>query len=233
MCGRFSLTTAFELLAEAFGLDQAVELAPRYNIAPSQPIAVVRRDGDRRRLGLLRWGLVPAWAGPAGPRPQINARSETAARLPTFRDALSARRCLVPADAFYEWRREVGSRSRQPFQIQMKDGGLFAFAGIWEPSHEEEAALPTCAILTTEPNPLVREIHDRMPVILPPADYDRWLDPATRSAAALRSLLRPFPAEAMTAHAVGRAVNDPRHDGPDCAEPVPAQKRLFNDDSGT
>ena len=226
MCGRFSLTTAFELLAEAFGLDETVELAPRYNIAPSQEVAAVRREGDRRRLARLRWGLVPPWAEKDRLRPQINARSETAGRLPIFRDAIASRRCLVPADGFYEWRKEPGTRSRQPFRIQMRDGGLFAFAGIWEPA-AGGPELPTCAILTTEPNPLVREIHDRMPVILKDDDdYRRWLDPETRSVAALRTLFRPFPAEAMKAYPVGRVVNDPRHDQADCAEPAPAQGRI-------
>ena len=217
MCGRFNLTASGEEIAEAFDLDEVPELAPRYNIAPTQPVAVVRLDGTggRRRLSELRWGLVPEGA-PQTDRGHINARSETAWQKPSFRDAFARRRCLIPATGFYEWKR-TGARSRQPWALALRSGQPFAFAGLWEPP-AREGAPTTCAILTTEPNDLAREIHDRMPVILEPESYVGWLDPEARAAQTLRSLLRPFPAEAMTAWRVSTAVNSPRCDEPVCLE---------------
>jgi putative SOS response-associated peptidase YedK len=217
MCGRFNLTASGEEIAEAFDLDEVPELAPRYNIAPTQPVAVVRLDraSGRRRLSELRWGLVPEGA-PETDRGHINARSETAWQKPSFRDAFARRRCLIPATGFYEWKR-TRARNRQPWALALASGQPFAFAGLWEPPAREGAAT-TCTILTTEPNELAREIHDRMPVILDPESYVRWLDPEARGALPLRSLLRPFPAEAMTAWRVSTAVNSPRCDGPVCLE---------------
>lgn len=222
MCGRFTLTTPGEILAEAFGLDAAPALAPRYNIAPTQPVLVVRRESPAgpRRAALLRWGLIPA-GGPEPGRPLINARAETAATLPSFRDAFRRRRCLVPADGFYEWMGPRG-RPRQPMLIRLKDARPFALAGLWEPptTTGEVENVGTCTILTTGPNALLAEIHDRMPVILGPEEGEGWLDPTPASLAALRGLLRPYPAELMTACAVGRAVNDASYDGPECVRPL-------------
>jgi putative SOS response-associated peptidase YedK len=217
MCGRFNLTASGEDIAEAFDLDDVPQLAPRYNIAPTQPVAVVRLDpaGGRRRLSELRWGLVPEGA-PETDRGHINARSETAWQKPSFRDAFARRRCLIPATGFYEWQRTAAKR-RQPWAFALASGRPFALAGLWEPPARAGAS-PTCAILTTEPNDLAREIHDRMPVILGPDGYTRWLDPEPRGAMALRPLLRPFPAEAMTAWRVSTAVNSPRCDEPVCLE---------------
>jgi putative SOS response-associated peptidase YedK len=217
MCGRFNLTASGEEIAEAFGLDEVPQLAPRYNIAPTQPIAVVRLDAGsgRRRLGELRWGLVPEGA-PETDRGHVNARSETAWQKPTFRDAFARRRCLVPATGFYEWQRTEAKR-RQPWALALASGRPFAFAGLWEPP-AREGAPPTCTILTTEPNDLARAIHDRMPVILDPEGYARWLDPEARGALALRPLLRPYPAGAMTAWRVSTAVNSPGCDDPVCLE---------------
>ena len=219
MCGRFTLTTPGEVLAEAFGLDEPPTLAPRYNIAPTQPVAAVRREADgRRRLVLLGWGLVPPIPRESG-RPLINARAETAASLPSFRDAFRARRCLVPADGFYEWK--AGGPRKQPFHVRLSDGRPFAFAGLWEPRARgpEGNTAGSCALLTTEPNALMRDIHDRMPVILPPEGYARWLDPALRPAD-LAPLLRPYHAGAMEARAVGAFVNNARNEGPECVAAV-------------
>jgi putative SOS response-associated peptidase YedK len=226
MCGRFNLTASGEEIAEAFGLDETPPLAPRYNIAPTQPIAVVRLDpaARRRRLASLVWGLVPEGA-PETERGFINARAETAWQKPSFREAFARRRCLVPATGFYEWQRTEGRR--QPWLFALASGGVLAFAGLWEPP-AREGAPPTCTILTTEPNDLARTVHDRMPVILAREAWPPWLDPERRGAMELRSLLRPYPADAMAARPVSRAVNSPRNDTPQCLEPPEAEpSRLF------
>ena len=224
MCGRFTLTSPGELVAEAFGIDEPPQLTPRYNIAPTQPVAVVRGagPGGARSLSFLRWGLVPTWAkGPRGRSLIINARAESLTEKPSFREPFESRRCLVPADGFYEWKEVPGARAKQPFLLRMADGRPFAFAGLWERPHPGDAESPgTCLVLTTEPNALVREIHDRMPLILAPQDYAAWLDPDVGGARRLSSLLRPFPAEAMTAVRVGLAVNNANNDTPDCLQPA-------------
>lgn len=213
MCGRFTLTASGEELAQAFGLDAAPQLEPRYNIAPTQPVAIVRLEDGRRRLAVVRWGLFPSPGGkPIGPL--INARAETAPQRPAFRDAFARRRCLVPADGFYEWQGE--GKQRQPVLFQLAGGRPFALAGLWDPEPPAEA----CTLLTTEPNALLQPIHDRMPVILPPELYARWLDPKLVRPADLRSLLGPFSPQAMTSRVVGRYVNDPRNEGPACVAPV-------------
>jgi putative SOS response-associated peptidase YedK len=218
MCGRFNLTASGEEIAEAFGLDEAPELAPRYNIAPTQPVAVVRPDPGtgRRHLSHLRWGLVPEGA-PETDRGHINARAETAWEKPSFRQAFATRRCLIPATGFYEWQR-TAARRRRPWLFALVSGRPFAFAGLWEPPAREGAA-PTCAILTTEPNDVTRPVHDRMPVILSPDGYARWLAPEPGDAVALRPLLVPFPAGELSARPVSTAVNNARFDDPACLEP--------------
>jgi putative SOS response-associated peptidase YedK len=220
MCGRFNQTASGEELAEAFDLDEKPELAPRYNIAPTQEIAVVglQPKTGRRGLASLKWGLVPR-DSLGGERGFINARAETAWEKASFREAFARRRCLVPATGFYEWQKTEGRR-RQPWLIRMVSGRLFAFAGLWEPAAALPGAVPTCTILTTEPNDVARTIHDRMPVILDPADYPLWLDPAVIAAAEVRPLLRPFPAEAMTAYRITTAVNSPAVDDPSCLTPA-------------
>lgn len=218
MCGRFTLTASGEDVAEAFGLDETPALAPRYNIAPSQPVAVVRAEaGGRRTHALLTWGLLPtATAEPR--RPLINARAESAWSRASFRDAFARRRCLIPASGFYEW---TGTgKQRQPWYFRLASGRPFAFAGLWEPPFDPEETA-TVTILTTEPNELARPIHDRMPVIVAPGDYGRWLDAGRAGEIeSLRPLLAPFPASAMTAFPVGATVNDPRHDEPACLAPA-------------
>ena len=233
MCGRYTLSSSSDLVSELFDLDESVELSPRYNIAPSQEVAAVRLEPEvGRALRMLRWGLVPAWqkAAPGFDARMINARAETAAQKPAFRDAFRRRRCLLPADGFFEWKK-LGQR-KQPYVIRMQDGRPFAFAGLWERWHGEDGAVvESCAILTTEPNELMREIHDRMPVILPPADYTSWLDPGEEDPDRLSPLLRPYPAGDMLAYPVSPHVNSPRHDDPSCVEPFepppPPQGDLF------
>lgn len=219
MCGRFNQTASGEEIAEAFDLDQVPSLAPRYNIAPIQPVPVVGlqpRTG-RRGLSTLKWGLVPQ-GSLGGERGFINARAETAWRKPSFRGSFARRRCLVPATGFYEWQKTEGKR-RKPWLLRLASGRVFAFAGLWEPPAGEETS-PTFTILTTEPNELAARVHDRMPVILDPADYAAWLDPAVAAAPPLRALLRPFPAGAMTAFPVSSAVNNPAFDDPSCIAPA-------------
>ncbi len=221
MCGRFTLHTPAHALAEAFGVPERPNLAPRYNIAPTQAVAAVRRAEGGRELVMLRWGLIPAWAEDAaiGNR-MINARAESVAGKAAFRTAFQLRRCLVAADGFYEWQK-TGGGAKQPYFVRLLSEAPFAIAGLWErwrpPTGE---AVESCTLITTAANALLAPIHDRMPVILGPADYDAWLDPDPPSAGALTALLRPYPADQMTAFAVSRLVNDPRNDTDACIAPA-------------
>jgi putative SOS response-associated peptidase YedK len=166
----------------------------------------------------MRWGIVPAWKHGSAPL-LINARSETAATKPTFRKALQSRRCLIPATGFYEWRKT--GRQKQPYLFRLADGGLFAFAGLWEVGRNHDGnEAEACAILTTEANDLVRPAHDRMPVILDPSRYAEWLDPTLTDPSVFADWLRPYPADAMTAYPVSPLVNSARHEGPECAQPL-------------
>ena len=223
MCGRYSLTTPADTLAKYFRLKKVPSIPPRFNIAPSQPIATIRLLNSDPTVVLVRWGLIPSWAKDPGiGNKMINARAETVAEKPAFREALARSRCLVPADGYYEWQREgrMGQR-KQPFYIRLRDRRPFAFAGLWERwVGPDGKAVETCAILTTEPNAALKEIHDRMPVILAEAEYDQWLDPAARQAQLLQPLLRPYPPEDMTAYPVSLRVNDPAHDDAACIAPL-------------
>ncbi|MBK6690234.1 MAG: SOS response-associated peptidase [Deltaproteobacteria bacterium] len=196
MCGRFTLASPGARLAALLGLTRVDPGPPRYNVAPTQPILAVHDRGGEREGVWLSWGL--------GGK-QINARSETVFEKAPFRDAVCRRRCLVPADGFYEWKK-LGA-TKQPYHLRLLDGGPFAMAGI-----EDQGS---CAILTTTPNPLVAEFHDRMPVILPPEAYALWLDPSIRDPEPLLGLLVPFPAERMKGVPVGDRVGDPKNDGPE------------------
>jgi len=220
VCGRFNQTASGEEVAEAFGLDEAPQLAPRYNIAPTQSVAVVgvQPQTGRRGLARLKWGLVPR-ESLGDERGFINARAETAWEKPSFREAFARRRCLVPATGFYEWQK-IDVKHRQPWLLRLASGRVFAFAGLWEPPAGLPGAVPTCTILTTDPNDVARPIHDRMPVILDPNDYARWLDPAVTVPAEVRPLLRSFPAGLMTAFPVSTAVNNPAFDDPACLAPA-------------
>jgi putative SOS response-associated peptidase YedK len=224
MCGRFIQITIGEIIGEEFQLPKAPDLAPRYNIAPSQSIAVVRlsQDPNRRELCMLRWGLIPFWAKDTkiGYR-TINAKSETIAEKPAFRAAFKHRRCLIPADGFYEWKRQNGRKHKQPYFIRLKEARVFAFAGLWE--HWKAAdgdIIESCTILTTESNELVGQLHNRMPVILDRKHYELWLDTSVTNVEALRPLFNPFPAETMQYFAVSTHVNKPANDDPLCIEPA-------------
>ena len=228
MCGRYALAVPPELaeiFRELLGLHGALELEARYNIAPTQDAPIVRARGDRhnRDLDLARWGLVPHWSKDTkiGAR-TINARSETAATKPAFRDPFRLRRCLVPASGFYEWKSVPGQRQKQPYYIHATGGGLLAFAGLWDrwrgPGGEHVVSF---TILTTEPNELVRPLHDRMPVILPAEHFERWLDPELRDVEALEPLLVPASGEVLELRPVSPRVNKPEHDDPACIAAVP------------
>ncbi len=223
MCGRFSLGTPATTLAAQFNLFDVPAWAPRYNIAPTQQTPTVVRAASQlaRQFKLHRWGLIPPWAKDPGIGSQlINARAETVAIKPAFRKAFRERRCLILADGFFEWQRR--GRHKQPCYIRMRDGRPFAFAGLWEYwEGPEGSAIDSCTILTTTANELVGTLHDRMPVILAPQDYDLWLDPAILEAERLQSLLRAYPSEEMTACPVSTRVNNPANDSPECVEPTP------------
>ncbi|HEV8066882.1 MAG TPA: SOS response-associated peptidase [Planctomycetaceae bacterium] len=215
MCGRFTLRTPARDLVEIFELLREPELTPRYNIAPTQQIATVRQAGTHRELSMMLWGLIPLWADtPEVDYSTINARGETVAKKPTFRQSFAKRRCLVVADGFYEWQKTNGRK--QPFFIHMKDDRPFAFAGLWDCWKRGNQAIESCSIIVTEANELVRPIHDRMPVIMAHEDYARWLDPKNQDVQALQGLLRPYPAEEMTAYPISTLVNSPRNESPEC-----------------
>jgi putative SOS response-associated peptidase YedK len=221
MCGRFTLTDPDADLAVQFNLPEIPDMAPRYNIAPTQPVAAVRIGAgtETRELVLLRWGLIPFWAKDLkiGAR-MINARSETVAEKPAFRAAFRKRRCLVVADGFYEWQKQNGAK--QPFLIRLQDAQPFAFAGLWEHwKGPDDTVVESCTLLTTQPNALLKPIHNRMPVILHPRDYDLWLDPEVQEAGSLRQLFHPYPPDDMDAYPVSRWVNSPANDDPRCILP--------------
>jgi putative SOS response-associated peptidase YedK len=209
------------VLAELFLFPEMAAAEPRYNIAPTQTVAAVRAPAnlDQRELAYLRWGLIPSWADdPAIGNRLINARAETAPDKPAFRSAFRHRRCLVLADGFYEWQK-LGSK-KQPFYFRLRDGKPFALAGLWEHWEGGDKLLETCTLLTTQANNVLRPVHERMPVILPPDAYERWLDPAVQKPDQLTPLLRPYPAEAMAGYPVNPTVNNPRNDNPRCIEPA-------------
>jgi putative SOS response-associated peptidase YedK len=234
MCGRYRLSRRAEILASYFYAEyEGMDWEARYNIAPTQIVPVIRQDAREpvRRASLMRWGLVPSWARDVsiGAR-MINARSETAAEKPAFKEPLQSRRCLVPADAFYEWKKT--SKSKQPYCFEMVKREPLAFAGLWDRWRTTEGtALETCTILTTTPNQLLADVHDRMPVILPAASYDLWLDPGFREVGAVTELLKPYDAGLMRRYAVSAWVNNVANDDRQCSEPIEvarsAQPGLF------
>jgi putative SOS response-associated peptidase YedK len=225
MCGRYGLTRPELIDPEELGVPDLPPLEPRWNIAPSQAIAAVVRDRDAREVAMLRWGLVPSWADdPKIGSRMANARADGIADKPAFRGAFRKRRCLVLADVFYEWQAPPSGRGRkQPFAVRRRDGRPFALAGIWDvwrPKDDAGAApLRSCAIVTTEPNAVMTPIHERMPVVLDPRDYDAWLDPATAADAAA-ALLRGAPDDLLEAWPISLRVNDPGNDDPSVLEPA-------------
>ena len=218
MCGRYRLSRRKQLVEEYFESSSDEEdWNPRYNIAPTQPVAAIRQAGTSRILSMMRWGLVPSWASDIsiGGR-LINGRSETVLEKPAFRDSFRLRRCLVPADGFYEWKK--AGKERHPFHFVMKDSSLFAFAGVWDRWRSATGqVVESCSILTTAPNELLDGVHDRMPVILPQRHYQTWLTAPATEAQRLAELLVPFDARVMRRYPVSPLVNKPENDVPECA----------------
>lgn len=232
MCGRFRLARSKQILKEHFGAAMEGDWEPCYNVAPAQPVVAVRQHATepRRWAAALRWGLVPSWASdPSVGYKMINARAETVAERPAFGEALLRRRCLIAADGFYEWKKQ--GRAKLPYCFTLADGGVFAFAGLWDRWRSPEGqTVESCTILTTAANELVAPVHERMPVILPPDAYELWLDPGMQRAEAVREMLRPF-AGPMRAYEVSTRVNAVQNDDAACAEPVerrPAGLPLFD-----
>ncbi|WP_416672825.1 SOS response-associated peptidase [Egbenema bharatensis] len=226
MCGRFTLTQSGETIARMFDLEEVPTIPPRYNIAPTQPIAVIRSSTPpgtqqpEREFTYLTWGLVPSWAKDPGIGARmINARAETVAEKPSFRAAFKRRRCLILADGFYEWQRSP--EGKQPYYFHLNHHEPFAFGGLWE--HWENGngdVIESCTILTTTANDVLTPVHDRMPVILSPDGYDLWLDPTVETHQDLPTLLRPYADDAMVRYPVSSTVNNPRHDRPECIHPL-------------
>jgi putative SOS response-associated peptidase YedK len=214
MCGRYALTSSPAVIAERFHLLWTPEIEPHYNIAPSQTVPVVRETGQGRELALLKWGLIPWWAEDAHIGAKlVNARADTLANKPAFRDAYRRRHCLVPADAFYEWKPVEGRR--QPYCIRMRDQGLFGMAGLWERWKDPSGqVVESCTIVTVDANSLVAPLHDRMPLILTPSDYDAWL------AAGTSAVPPAIPAEEMVAYPVSPLVSNAKNDVPACLVPI-------------
>ena len=222
MCGRFTLEAPPDQLSKIFGLSSLPDITPRYNIAPSQQVAVVRNLGGESHLDFLKWGLVPSWADDETIGYKlVNARSETVFEKNSFKRPIRSRRCLIPASGFYEWMHE--GESAIPFYISMANGAPMAFAGIWEQwKSPDNTFLETCAILTTASNSLMQKIHDRMPVILHPDEYSLWLDREVSDPARIQPLFKPYPADVMKFHSVSAVVNNPRNDTPECIAQVAA-----------
>ena len=220
MCGRYTLRTSVDSLVEAFEIEEyPPSLNPSYNIAPIQEVAAVVEEDEKRKLEMLRWGLIPSWAKDlAIGNKMINARAETVSEKPSFRKAFKVRRCLILADGFYEWQKT--DNGKQPYHVKMEDDSPFAFAGLWETWGKNGEEVRSATIITTDANDLMKEIHHRMPVILPPEDYGMWLDPDFDEKEALTSLLKPYPADAMEAYPVSRRVNKPSNNEPSVVEPA-------------
>jgi putative SOS response-associated peptidase YedK len=231
MCGRFTLRAPSRLQLGLFQLAELPPLPARYNIAPSQQIAAVRAQAERdgRELAMLRWGLIPSWAkDPAIGNTLINARGESVATKPAFRSAFRSRRCLILADGFYEWQKKNGAK--QPYYIQLRGGEPFAFASLWDRWEDPQGEIvESASIITTEANEAMRPIHNRMPVILAPHDYDLWLNPSVKEAKLLEPLLRPYSSAEMTTCPISAHVNNPRHDDERCIAPgsVEGGRELF------
>ncbi|MEY2591472.1 MAG: hypothetical protein QOJ67_3456 [Acidimicrobiaceae bacterium] len=229
MCGRYTSTTPPADLGAYFDVDEVVveDLGPRFNVAPTDEVyAVATTTGGTRRLGAFRWGLVPFWAkDPSVGSRMINARAESILDKPAFRRPLERKRCIVPADGFYEWEAIDGQKAKQPWYVRRADGDALAFAGLWESwrpvKGSDDGRIVSCTIITTDANDAVRPIHDRMPVVLPPSAWAGWLDPANADVDDLRRLLVPAPSELFELRPVGSAVSNVRNDGPHLLDPPP------------
>jgi len=234
MCGRYRLSRRKQLVEEYFdSISDEPDWSPRFNVAPTQPIPIIRQHPKEpvRELSLMRWGLIPSWAKDASGAPRlINARSETASSKPAFPDALKSRRCLIPADGFYEWSR--AGKTKHPYCFEVNNGELFAFAGLWDRWKDPSSGswVKTCSILTTTPNAVTSAIHDRMPVILDPDGYDLWLDPGMKDVTAVSDLLKPCDDKRMRCYPVSTRINHVVNDDAECSAPVELaqiQNRLF------
>jgi putative SOS response-associated peptidase YedK len=230
MCGRFTLNQSATVLAEFFSAQEVTNLPTGYNIAPTQIVATVLQNSanNQREFHQLRWGLIPVWAKDPGMGAKlINARAETVAEKPAFRSAFKHRRCLILADGFYEWQRQKGKK--QPFYFYLPDRQPFGFAGLWETWNSLSGEkISSCTILTTNANELLQTIHERMPVILDPQDYNLWLDPQVQKPEILQPLLRPYAAAAMRVDAVSTLVNNSRHNSPECIIPLSQENIATN-----
>ncbi len=219
MCGRFTLRTPTETIADLFQDLEIPELTPRYNIAPTQTVSADRMTEGEKQFVALQWGLIPFWANDKkiGNR-MINARSESVRDKPAYRAAFKKRRCLILADGFYEWKKT--KQGKQPMYIHLKKHLPFCFAGLWEKNNKLDEPIESCTVITTNANPLLSDIHDRMPVILPSQYYDLWLDPEFKDYDRLADLLQPYPGKDLMAEPVSTKVNKPVYDEPDCIKPV-------------
>jgi putative SOS response-associated peptidase YedK len=236
MCGRYRLSRRKQLVDEFFDIapGEEYEWSPRYNIAPTQPVPLIRQNPTqpRRELSLMRWGLIPSssWAQDVSGAPLINARSETAATMPAFRDPFKSRRCLIPADGFYEWLKKAGAK--QPFCFEVNNGELFAFAGLWDRWKDPSGNwIRSCSILTTAPNAVTSAVHDRAPVILNRDSYDLWLDPEMTKVETISDLLKPFDSRLMRCHPVSTRINHVANDDEECSvrvKLVETQTNLFS-----
>jgi putative SOS response-associated peptidase YedK len=233
VCNRYRLTHSKQYLTERFEAEDEIDDHPRYNIAPTQQVLIVRKEhGEKtRHFTTMRWGLIPSWAKDMsiGNR-TLNARSETVTKTPAFRDSILKKRCLIPADGFYEWQK-MGS-VKQPFCFEVREGEVFALAGLWDEwTCPEGEIIESCTILTTGPNSLVADLHDRMPVIVPPEKYGLWLDPDVTDFAVIRDILKPYDAHLMRRYPVSRKLNNSKNDDADSAVPItldtPTQSKLF------
>ncbi|MEL6814181.1 MAG: SOS response-associated peptidase [Cyanobacteria bacterium J06598_3] len=232
MCGRYTQTRSGAAIAQTFSLASVPEAPARYNIAPTQAVGAIAQIEHQREFKVFQWGLIPSWSkDPSISARMFNARSETVAEKPSFRAPFKRRRCLIVADGFYEWRRE--GKQKQPYYIQVlasseagNQPNLFGFAGLWEKWEGGDGSyLETCTILTTEPNELMAPIHNRMPVIIHPEDYDLWLDPYLQEGQHVQHLLRPYEPDAMHRYPVSKTVNNARNEVPECIEPIELEER--------
>lgn len=222
MCGRFALSAPAAVLRRHFDVREELRLMPRYNIAPGQQVAALRLSSGFKEMVMLRWGLIPFWAKDAriGSR-LINARAETLEVKPSFRESFGKKRCLIPADGFYEWKEIPGQKTRQPYYITRTDNEPFAMAGLWSTWKNKATgeAVESCTIITTAPSPLLASIHNRMPAILPQELYDAWLNPLIVSGE-LKNMLKPFDTEDLKAYPVSGLCNNPKNDTPECLKEI-------------
>jgi putative SOS response-associated peptidase YedK len=226
MCGRYSQRQPAEVIAKAFEVDNVPALEPRYNVAPTQSVPTVLQPSvsKNRQFKMMHWGLIPKWAKDSKIGSKlINARAETVAEKPAFKSAFRKRRCLVLADGFYEWQQQDNKKQKQPYYFFLKDGQPFAFAGLWEQWEDASGeVIDSCTLLTTDANELMRPVHNRMPVILNPKDYERWLDSELKEPEQLQPLLRPYSTQEMLTYPVSTVVNKPSNDNTECIKSIEA-----------